>query len=55
MSIALTNITPQCLSVREYFSPTNMKHVLRGFVYEYETPKIVTIHSISSKQKFKKI
>jgi len=55
MSIAPTILTPQCLSAREYFSPSNMKQILRGFVYEYETPKIVTIHSISSKENFKKI
>ncbi|CAF1190261.1 unnamed protein product [Rotaria sordida] len=36
-----------CISFREYCSFTNMKSVLRGFVYEYETPKIVTIHSVS--------
>ena len=43
-------ITAQCLSLREYFSVSNMKSILRSFVYEYETPKIVTIHSISSKK-----
>ncbi|CAF3587678.1 unnamed protein product [Rotaria socialis] len=40
-------ITVQCLSLREYFSASNMKSIFRSFVYEYETPKIVTIHSIS--------
>ena len=34
--------------MREYFSRSNIKSILRGFVYEYETPKIVTIHSVSS-------
>ncbi len=53
MSIAPITVTPQCLSVREYFSPSHMKQILRGFVYEYGTPKIVTIHSISSKKIFK--
>ncbi len=53
MSIAPMTVTPQCLSVREYFSPSNMKQILHGFVYKYETPKIVTIHSISSKKIFK--
>lgn len=43
-------ITVQCLSLREYFSPSNIKSMFRSFVYEYETPKIVTIHSISSKK-----
>jgi hypothetical protein len=50
MSIAPSPVTVQCLSFREYFSASNMKSMLRGFVYEYETPKIVTIHSISSKK-----
>ena len=40
--------TVHCLPFREYFSAANLKSMLRGFVYEYETPKIVTIHSISS-------
>ncbi len=43
------NVSVQCLSFREYFSASNMKSMLRGFVYEYETPKIVTIHSVSSR------
>ena len=42
-------VTVHCLPFREYFSASNLKSMLRGFVYEYETPKIVTIHSISSK------
>jgi hypothetical protein len=41
-------VTLHCLPFREYFSAANLKSILRGFVYEYETPKIVTIHSISS-------
>jgi hypothetical protein len=45
-------VTVNCLPFREYFSPSNLKSMLRGFVYEYETPKIVTIHSISSMLKF---
>jgi hypothetical protein len=48
MSRAPSVVTVQCLPFREYFSASNMKSILRGFVYEYETPKIVTIHSISS-------
>ena len=48
--IRMSVMTGQCLSLREYFSVANMKSVLRSFVYEYETPKIVTIHSISSKK-----
>lgn len=44
-------VTVHCLPFREYFSASNLKSMLRGFVYEYETPKIVTIHSISSKTK----
>ncbi|CAF4304206.1 unnamed protein product [Rotaria sp. Silwood2] len=40
-------VTVQCLSLREYFSAANMKSIFRSFVYEYETPKIVTIRSIS--------
>ncbi|CAF0749307.1 unnamed protein product [Rotaria sordida] len=47
MSAESPVIPVQCLSLREYFSATNMKSLFRGFVYEYETPKIVTIHSIS--------
>ena len=39
-------VTVHCLPFREYFSSTNLKSMIRGFVYEYETPKIVTIHSI---------
>jgi len=50
MSTGPQVVTVQCLSFREYFSAANMKSMLRGFVYEYETPKIVTIHSISSKK-----
>jgi hypothetical protein len=42
-------VTVHCLPFREYFSSSNLKSMFRGFVYEYETPKIVTIHSISSK------
>jgi hypothetical protein len=49
MSLGQPAVTVQCLSFRDYFSASNMKSALRGFVYEYETPKIVTIHSISSK------
>jgi hypothetical protein len=49
MSVGPSVLTVHCLSFREYFSPSNMKQILRGFVYEYETPKIVTIHSISSR------
>ena len=48
MSVGASVVTVNCLPLREYFSVTNMKTILRGFVYEYETPKIVTIHSISS-------
>jgi hypothetical protein len=51
MSLGTPAVTVQCLSVREYLSPSNLKSIVRGFVYEYETPKIVTIHSISSKKK----
>lgn len=47
MSAGSAPVTVQCLSLREYFSPSNLKSMVRGFVYEYETPKIVTIHSIS--------
>jgi hypothetical protein len=51
MSVAqTTSQAVQCSSFREYFSASNMKSMFRGFVYEYETPKIVTIHSISSKK-----
>lgn len=49
MSVGPSVVTVNCLPLREYFSASNMKSILRGFVYEYETPKIVTIHSISSK------
>lgn len=48
MSVGASVVTVNCLPLREYFSVTNMKSIVRGFVYEYETPKIVTIHSISS-------
>jgi len=51
MAAGSVPVTVQCLSLREYFSPSNLKSMVRGFVYEYETPKIVTIHSISSKLK----
>jgi hypothetical protein len=54
MSIGPTTVTSQCYSTREFFSASNLKAIFRGFVYEYETPKIVTIHSISSKKIFKK-
>ncbi|CAF1154766.1 unnamed protein product [Adineta steineri] len=47
MSAGSASSLGRCLSVREYFSLTNMKSMFQGFVYEYETPKIVTIHSIS--------
>jgi hypothetical protein len=50
MPAAQSAIKVQCLSIREYFSLPHMKSIFRGFVYEYETPKIVTIHSISSKK-----
>ncbi len=53
MSMKPAVVTVQCLSLREYFSSSNIKSMVRGFVYEYETPKIVTIHSISSKQQKK--
>jgi hypothetical protein len=49
MSAPQSVVTVHCLPFREYFSASNMKSMLRGFVYEYETPKIVTIHSVSSK------
>lgn len=49
MSTTAPVVTIQCMSLREYFSAANFKSMVRGFVYEYETPKIVTIHSISSK------
>jgi hypothetical protein len=51
MSSIPTLVPVQCLPLRAYFSASNMKSIFRGFVYEYETPKIVTIHSISSKTK----
>lgn len=51
MSIGSTAVSAHCPSLREYFSVTNMKSMARGFIYDYETPKIVTIHSISSKIK----
>ncbi|CAF0858245.1 unnamed protein product [Adineta ricciae] len=47
MSIGGAVVKVHCLPFREYFSVDNIKSTLRGFVYEYETPKIVTIHSIS--------
>ncbi|CAF1106408.1 unnamed protein product [Rotaria sp. Silwood1] len=47
MSAESPVVKVQCLSLREYFSAINMKSMFRSFVYEYETPKIVTIHSIS--------
>lgn len=50
MSAGPAGVSVQCLSLRECFSAANMKSMLRGFIYEYETPKIVTIHSISSKR-----
>lgn len=53
MSARSSSIPGQCSSFREFFSSTNMKSMVRGFVYEYETPKIVTIHSVSSKFKEK--
>ncbi|UJR23000.1 hypothetical protein I4U23_026026 [Adineta vaga] len=37
----------QCLSFRDYFSFSHIRSICHGFIYEYETPKIVTIHSIS--------
>jgi hypothetical protein len=43
-------VSVQCSSFREYFSISNLKSTVHGFIYEYETPKIVTIHSISSKK-----
>jgi len=43
-------VSVQCSSFREYFSFSNLKSTVHGFIYEYETPKIVTIHSISSKK-----
>ncbi len=48
MSVGPSVVTVRCLPCREYFSSAHLKSLLRGFVYEYETPKIVTIHSISS-------
>ncbi|UJR25903.1 hypothetical protein I4U23_007251 [Adineta vaga] len=47
MSTGGSVVKVHCLPFREYFSVDNIKSTLRGFVYEYETPKIVTIHSIS--------
>ncbi|CAF0800314.1 unnamed protein product [Rotaria sp. Silwood1] len=48
MSAARSSTTAlYCVSFRKYFSFDNMKSVVHGFVYEYETPKIVTIHSVS--------
>ncbi|CAF0933680.1 unnamed protein product [Didymodactylos carnosus] len=44
---ASTAVTLHCLPIREYLSYGNIKSVVRGFITEYETPKIVTIHSIS--------
>jgi hypothetical protein len=49
MSARPSVVTVHCLPFREYFSVSNIKSMIRGFAYEYETPKIVTIHSISSK------
>ncbi|CAF3952114.1 unnamed protein product [Rotaria sp. Silwood2] len=48
MSTGRPSVTAlHCVSFREYFSFTKIKSVVHGFVYEYETPKIVTIHSVS--------
>ncbi|CAF0945118.1 unnamed protein product [Adineta steineri] len=47
MSNRQSVVKVHCLPFREYFSADNIKSTLRGFVYEYETPKIVTIHSVS--------
>ena len=49
MSSEQATVPVQCLPAREYLSVSYIKSMLHGFVYEYETPKIVTIHSISSK------
>ena len=49
MSSKSSVVTVRCLPFRECLSFANIKSKLRGFVYEYETPKIVTIHSVSSK------
>ena len=48
MEAELAAVSVQYLSFREYFSSPYMKSTVRGFIYEYETAKIVTIHSISS-------
>lgn len=52
MSVKPSAFAASCLTFRDYFSASNMKSTLRGFIYEYETPKIVTIHSVSSKLLF---
>ncbi|CAF4149919.1 unnamed protein product [Rotaria magnacalcarata] len=47
MSTRDSSAKVHCVPLREYCSFSNVKSMVRGFVYEYETPKIVTIHSIS--------
>ncbi len=43
----------KCVPIRDFCSATNIKSMLRGFIYAYDTPRNITVRPILRKNQIK--
>ncbi len=43
----------KCIPIRDFCSATNIKSMLRGFIYVYDTPRNITVRPILRKNQIK--
>ena len=45
----------KCISIREFCSGVNIRSLLRGYIYAYDTPRQITVRPLFSKNLIKLI